>query len=61
MNLKKGRTGNRETEENKEKGGDRNHQRVRELGKRTVVDPEDGMKLEIEMGNEKRTRHEKGD
>ena len=51
MNLKKGRTGNHETEENKEKGGDRNHQRVRELGKRTVVDLEDGLKLEIEMGN----------
>ena len=61
MNLKRGRTGNREIEENKEKGGDHNHQRVRELGKRTVVDPEEGTKSEIEMGNKKRTRREGGD
>ena len=53
--------GNRWREENKENGGDRNRQRVRELWKRTVVEPEEGTKSEIEMGNKKRTQREGGD
>ena len=53
--------GNHETEENKEKGGDHNRKRVRELCKRTVVEPEEGTESEIEMGNKNRTQREGGD
>ena len=60
MSLKRGRTGNHETQENKEKGGDRNHQRVHELGKKTIVHPQEGTKSEIEMGKKKRTKREGG-
>ena len=47
-------------EENMDEGGDRNCKRIREgdgaqIRGRTLVELEEGTKLEIEMGNRKRT------